>query len=151
MFIQNVSSDLKSVDSLPSLESTLTFDEVQALVYITGYVTRKDNIGTDSTHTFFYYEKCGQFTQYLNRRGLNIPNDAACQWCVFCFFLFLVVKKNVCRKSLSDIFQFVSEFYMFDMTLVHCHSLANILLNRLCKSETPLSSKEPAQKLLKLQ
>ena len=46
-------SDLKSVDSLPSLESTLTFDEVQALVYITGYVTRKDNIGTDSTHTFF--------------------------------------------------------------------------------------------------
>ena len=102
-------SNIETFESLPSLESNVAFDEVQALVYVAGYVTKKDDPEIDSFHTFFYYEKFGCYTQSMNRGGLNLPNDVACQWCIFCYLLFLVVKRNVCRQSLSDMFQFVSD------------------------------------------
>ena len=62
-----------------------------------------------------------------------------------------VVKANVCQHSLTNIFQYVSDFYMFQMTFAQSRTFANILLSKLCKVMTPLSCKEPKQKLLKLQ
>lgn len=147
-----MSSELNVFEKLPVLEKDLvSFDEMQAVVYIAGYISRKDEKCDDDT--FLYYEKFGSYTQNLSRGKLNIPNDDKCQWCVFCYILFLVttIQSNVCQKSLSGIFLYVSDFYHFNMKASHCNVLANILLSKLCKAVTPTSHKEPAQKLLKLQ
>ena len=101
---------------------------------------------------FFYYEKYGSYTQYLDRGKLNIPHDASCQWCAFCYTLSFVinVKFSVCKTSLARIFLYISDFYEFDMKASQCNILANILLNKLCRQITPTSQKEPSQKMLKL-
>ena len=143
---------LEVFESLPSLENNLAFDEVQAIVYVAGYVTRKlESVDLPSDSTFFYYKKFGSFTQHFDRGGLNISNDSACQWCVFCYLLFAAVKKNVCQHSLTNIFQYVSEYYIFGMEVFQCRTFANIFLSKLCKVMTPQSYKEPQQKLQKLQ
>ncbi|XP_078483590.1 uncharacterized protein LOC144744006 [Ciona intestinalis] len=142
-------SDIELFDDLPAKESAVSFDEIQAIVYISGYIVRKDNdLNLDDTYN--YYEKYGSYTQCLNRSGLQLPNDMACQWAILCYVMFSKVKSKVCRKSLSSIFQLVSDYYAFNMDNAHCHILSNILLNRWCKSVTPYLGKEPAQKLLKL-
>ena len=86
----------------------------------------------------------------MDRGGLKIPTDSACQWTFFCYTMFQYVNSKVCRKSLSDIFIKISEFYDFDMTMEHSYTLSNILLKNFCKSETPRTGKEPAMKILKL-
>ena len=142
---------LEVFESLSSLENNLAFDEVQALVYVSGYVTRKlESVDLPSDSTFFYYEKFGSFTQHLDRGGLNIPNDSSCQWCMFCYLLFPAVKENVFQHSLTNIFQYLSEYYIFNMEVFQCRTFANILLSKLCKVMTPQSCRELKQKFLKL-
>ena len=91
-------------DNIANLENSITIDTKMALVYIAGYVTRKDSELTESELldvTTFYFGKYGEYTDNLDRGGLNIPNDSACQWTFFSYSLFVGVKDKVCRSSLS--------------------------------------------------
>ena len=124
-----------------------------ALVYVAGYVTRKD--GTLSEEhlldlTTFYFQKYGDYTHSVDRGGLNVPSDNACQWTFFCYIMFNTVKEKVCRLSLTNVFMSVSDFYSFNMERDHGDILANILLKNYCLQETPRSGKEPALKVLNL-
>ena len=145
--------DEEIFDGLPDLEEFIPIDVKMSLVHIAGYVTRNDAQLSEKDlldHTTFYYQKFGRFTQFLDRGGLKIPTDRSCQWVFFCFVLFHAVKRNVCRKSLANFFELVSEFYGFAMTGQHCIVLSNIFLNQFCRKNTPRLGKEPALKLLKL-
>ena len=64
----------KVFDGLPKLEKTLHYDVKSTLVYITGYVTRKDE--SNANDTFNYVEQLGRFSLGLDRSGLNIPSDS---------------------------------------------------------------------------
>ena len=83
-----------------------------ALVYIAGYIVRKDT-EIDDSHE--YYEKYGSFTDNLNRGGLSLPGDSACQWTFFSYIMFKIVTDHVCRKSLSNILVLISEMHMLNM------------------------------------
>ena len=137
-------------DNLETLENSIPDETKAALVYITGYVTRRDDEMNDQESTHFYFDKYGSYQKILDRGGLKIPQDNACQWCFFCYALFLTVKDDVCRKSLSSLFMLISEYHFFEMEERHCFTLSNIFFNNLCKLVTPRSNKEPALKILKL-
>ena len=81
---------------LAKLEETLDMDTKMALIYSAGYIIRKD-IESDGSQE--YYKKYGSFTDNLNRGGLSIPGDSACQWTIFSYIFFTVVADHVCRKS----------------------------------------------------
>ena len=76
----------KVFDSLPQLEETLPYDVKSTLVYIAGYVTRKDE--SNANDTFNYVEQFGRSTLGLDRGGLNIPSDGICKWVCFCYIIF---------------------------------------------------------------
>ena len=60
-----------------------------SLVYIAGYITRKDPELTENQlleQSTFYYQKYGKFIASLDRGGLNIPSDGCCQWTIFSFY-----------------------------------------------------------------
>ena len=141
-------------DGLPELEFFISDNVKMSLVYIAGYVSRKDESLSENElligYTNFYYEKYGQLIKTLDRGKLKVPTDQACQWTFFCFVVFHAVKSEVCRKSLCNIFDLVSEFYEFNMNKKHCLILSNIFLRNLCIQETPKCGKEPALKILKL-
>ena len=133
-------------DNLESLEVSLPEQTKKALVYIAGYITRKDEEKPEDellNQTEYYFEKYGDYTQMIDRGGLKTPSDSSCQWTFFCVILFHTVKDNVCQKSLSQLFMKVSEFYQFKMDHRHCVILSNICFNNYCKFVTPRSSKEP--------
>ena len=133
--------------NLTQLEETLDMNTKMALVYIAGYIVRNDN-EIDDSHE--YYEKYGSFTDNLNRGGLSIPGDSACQWTFFSYIIFKIVADHVCRKSLSNILVLISEMHMFNMNRSHSYALANTFFNNYCHLYTPRSAKEPKQKILKL-
>ena len=138
-------------DSLPDLESSVS-EEIKAnLVHISGYVTRKLNVkDEENDDTYHYYEEYGCYLASLDRGGLKVPNDTACQWAIFCFIIFDVIKTNVCRRSLTSVFLQVSDAYHFHREERHCVVLANIFINNFCKASTPLLRKEIKQKVIKL-
>jgi len=145
--------DTEIFDGLTDLEYFIPEGVKMTLVYIAGFVTRYDEAPTENEllgHTKFYFEKYGKYTAALDRGMLKYPTDQACQWVFFCFVMFHSVKSCVCRKSLSNIFFLISEFYQFGMNERHCVVLSNVFLNRLCNESTPKSGKEPALKVLKL-
>ena len=133
------------------MEPFIPTDTKLFLVHIAGYVSRNDK-ALDEKEFFgqakFYFAKYGLFTKRLDRGGLKVPTDQACQWTFFCFMLFQAVKTEVRRKSLNNLVKDVSEFYNFNMK--ECHYDVLILLNKLCQKLTPRSRKEPALKMLKL-
>jgi len=140
-------------DNLPLLEEFLIIDTKMSLVYIAGYVTRKDGeIGEDEllSVTTFYHQKFGSFTDGVDRGMLNIPNDRACQWTFFSYILFSSIKQKVCQKSLSTALDNIASHYSFNMSKLHSRTLSNIFLNNHCIASTPRSSKESQQKVLKL-
>lgn len=140
-------------DSLPEMEDSIPVETKLSLVYIAGYVTRKDKELTEEQlleQTTFYHQKFGSITDSLDRGGLNIPSDCACQWAFFSFIIFNVVKDKVCRKSLCSMLMAISEFYSFNMKNRHGHILANIFFKNFCLNATPRSGKEPQLKMLKL-
>ena len=92
--------------NLSELEQSISLETKMSLVYIAGYVTRKDKELCENellAQTNLYYEKSGHFTVSLDRGGLNVPSDCACQWTSFCFIMFNTVKDKVCRRSLCNI------------------------------------------------
>ena len=83
--------DLTSLE----LEEILPVDTIMGLVYIAGYVIRKDERDEDST---VLSEKYGDFVRSLNRGGLSLPGDSVCQWVIFCFMVFHKVASESCRR-----------------------------------------------------
>ena len=122
--------ECKVFDSLPQLEETLPYDVKSTLVYIAGYVTRKDESNTNDT--FNYAEQFGRFTFGLDRGGLNIPDDSICEWVGFCYIIFYSVVKDICRSSLSNII------------------LSNVFFYNYCRLNFPVSNCEPKVIVLKL-
>ena len=55
------------VDNLSEEENKLADDEKIFLIYITGYITRKDLETPEDT--FFYYEKYCSYTKQLDKGG----------------------------------------------------------------------------------
>ena len=123
-----------------------------ALVHVAGYVTRNDDVTDDDLFEgdMKYYRKYGAFTQSIDRGGLNVPSDTACQWTFYLFIMFNAVKYRVCRTSLSKLFMMISDSYGFNMKKVHAMILSNVFLKNHCLQLTPRSNKEPRQKILKL-
>ena len=143
----------ETFDNLPQLELSVSEENVMALVYISGYVTRNDSELSEIDlldSTTIYNEKYGQYLRSADRGGLNVPLDNAVQWAIFSFIMFNIVKVKTYQKSLTNLFVLVSNYYEFGMKEHHGRILANIFFNNLCKSITPKSGKEPALKVLKL-
>ena len=140
-------------DALETLDEKLCTETKMSLVHIAGYVTRNDE-ALDEDHlldvTTFYYQKYGDFTKELDRGGLNIPSDSSCQWSIFCYLMFNQVKHSVCQKSLSNLFMVVSDMHTFNMKRNHARILSNIFFKNHCVQNTPCSTKEAKQKVLKL-
>ena len=121
-------------DSLDCLEDNIALETKMSLVHIAGYVTRKD-FATETDlidTTTFYFQKYGEYTKLLDRGGLKIPTDDACQWVFFCYIMFNAVKDSICRKSLCNVFMLVSEMNDFGMKKEHGRILSNIFLKNYC-------------------
>ena len=143
----------ETADALEQLEESLPDETKAVLVYIAGYITRKDPEVDEVSLlglTSFYFQKFGGYTDSLDRGGLNVPSDRACQWTIFCFILFNVVKEKVCRQSFSRMAMTLSDIYELKMEKRHARIVSNILLNNYCRSTTPSSTIESALKRLKL-
>jgi hypothetical protein len=135
------------IDNLPSMEESLPVDTKMGLVYIAGYVVRKDEKSGDSE---LYSEKFGCFLKDIDRGGLSVPGDSVCQWVIYSYITFHQVVNASCRKSLSNILMTISEMYNFNMATRHATILSNVLFNNYCHLYTPRSGKEAAQKVIKL-
>ena len=137
---------IDTLDSLADLEKSVHSSIKTSLVHIAGYLSRKDEMSEHSLMecTTFYYEKYGSFTKDIDRGGLNVPSDKCVQWVIFSYIIFNLARDHVCRKLLSNILYQISYLYSFSM------SRNNSKVFFKCKSSTPRSSKEPAQKVLKL-
>ena len=138
----------KVFDSLPQLEETLPYDVKSTLVYIAGYLTRKDE--SNANDTFNYVEQFGRFTLGLERGDLNIPGDIICEWVCFCYIIFYSVVKDVCRNSLCDIFLDIAERLMFEVEKKHGSILSNVFFNNYYRLNSSVSNCEPKVKVLKL-
>ena len=118
------------------LESSVPTETKAVLVNIAGYVNHKDlELAEEALleQTTFNHQKYGQYTDSLDRGGLKVPSHRACQWTIFCFLIFSVVKNSVCRKSFSNISLSLSEMFDFEMEEKHTRTLSNILINNHCK------------------
>ena len=118
------------------------------MVYIAGYVTRKDE--SNANDTFNYVEQFGRSTLGLDRGGLNILSDRICEYVCFCYIIFYSVVKDVCRSSLCDIFLDIAERLMFEAEKKHGSILSNVLFNNYCRLNSPVSNCEPKVEVLKL-
>ena len=134
------------MDNLPKFEDRTSEDTKIALIYIAGYIVRKNYI----EDTFKYHQKYGAFVNDLNRGGLTIPGDSACQWSFYCYVMFREVANYTCRKSLCNILMIISEFYGFNLERKHGMIMSNIPFNNHSHLYTPRSSKERKQKIVKL-
>jgi hypothetical protein len=135
------------LDNLHQMENSIPPDTKNALVYIAGYITRKDECEDD---TNYYYQRYGSFTDEINRGGLKLPGDSICQWTFFSYVIFHMVAGETCRKSLSNLLMLISELHNFNLTRRHASIMSNILFNNHCHLYSPRSEKEPKQKILKL-
>ena len=139
----------QTMDNIAELEALVPAATKSVLVYIAGYVTRKDVDG-DSAFDTSYYEEFGEYTRSLDRGGLKIPSDRSCQWTILCYVLFNVVKASVCQRSFMRIAMMLSDEMEFQMEERHARIISNIFLKNFCCASTPRSTKEPALKRLKL-
>ena len=139
-------------DSLTKLVENVDEETKMALVHVAGYVTRNDDVADDDLFEvdMKYYRKYGTFTQSIDRGGLNLPSDTACQWTFYSFIMFNAAKYRVCRTSLSKLFMMISDSYCLNMKKVHAMILSNVFLKNHCLQSTPRSNKERRQKILKL-
>ena len=138
------------INNLESCLETLSDETKSSLVYITGYVFRRDVDEEDDT--FLYFNKYGTFTTTIDRGGLKLLGDTGCKWTFMCYVLFnFVGVSKICRYSLSCLFLDVA--FLRDFTSIkreHATTLANIFLNNYCRVHRAASDKEPKVKVLKL-
>ena len=113
---------LETLDTLHELEQSVSDETKMSLMINAGHVTRSDEYSDEELFNLemSYYEKYEALTQSLDRGGLKVPADNACQWTLFCFIMFVVVKDEVCRESLLNLFLLVAETYSFQMVKKTC-------------------------------
>ena len=128
------------MDNLPTLEEKLSAETISALLYIAGYVIRRDEQHED---TYSFCEKYGTYLDELNRGGLTKPGDSVVQWVIYSHIVFNAVFEHVCRKSLSNVLMIISELYGLNMERHHALTLSNIFFNNDCNFSNPRSEKEP--------
>ncbi|XP_066923516.1 uncharacterized protein [Clytia hemisphaerica] len=141
------------LNQLEEEEMSIPVETKMSLIYMAGYVARKDEMSEQELFdaTMFYAQKYGKYLHELDRGGLKIPTDTICQWTMFSYIMFNHIRHLVCRTSLSDVLMSIAHTYAFDsITKNNAMILSNIFLNNFCKSQTPRSSKEASQKVLKL-
>ena len=63
--------------------------------------TRSRLSDADDSHN--YFEKYGNYSDLLNRRGGDCQHQKTSQWTIFCFIMFEMIKHIVCQTSLSRI------------------------------------------------
>ena len=136
-------------DELPTLEDSVCTESKSNLVYIAGYVIRRDQ-ESEAEDSHNYFEKYGNYSELLNRGGLSTPGDRTCQWTIFSFIMSEMIKHKVCRTSLSRVLNEISDVYGFEVPHTHSRVLANIFINNHCKVSSPLQGKEYKQKIIKL-
>ena len=120
----------ETFDSLEILEDYISFGTKMSLCHMAGYITRHDEM-TDSDlfeSTTFYFQKYGEYTDFLDRGGLNIPIDSTVQWVFFSHIMFNAVKDKVCRKSLINVLVLISDMHSFNIKRKHALQLSNIFL-----------------------
>ena len=115
------------------------------LVYIAGYVTRKN--ASKANDTFNYVEQFGRFILSMDRSGLNVPGNNIREWVCFCCIIFYSVVKNVCGNSLCDSFLDIAERFMFERGKKHGSILP--ILSNYCRLNSLVSNCEPKVKVLK--
>lgn len=148
-FIINDDDTFNIIQNLPAHESSLAKDVKMALVYIAGYVIRKDSPIVEDTK--FYVEQFGNYTEELSRGGLTLPGDVICQWVFYSYIIFHHINHSVCRTSLCNVLMMIADFYRLDtIERKHGRIISNILFNNYCYLYSPKSSKEPKLKVLKL-
>ena len=137
------------VDFLAELEDKVPDDVKQSLVYSDGYVVRgyKPDAAVGASCKTQYYEEYGSHTDALIHRSLSIPPASVCQWVIFCFIVFEVVKHVLCSPILRKLFMETSEFYAFCVPNKSIQKLTNILLKNFCIRETSLSREEGNPKI----
>ncbi|XP_066911172.1 uncharacterized protein [Clytia hemisphaerica] len=141
------------LNQLEEEEMSIPVKTKMSLIYMAGYVARKDEMSEQELFdaTMFYAQKYGKYLHELDRGGLKIPTDTICQWTMFSYIMFNHIRHLVCRTSLSDVLMSIAHTYAFgSITKNNAMILSNIFLNNFCKSQTPRSSKEASQKVLKL-
>ena len=99
-------------------------------------------------HTY-NIEKYGDLLRAMNRGGLKIPRHTVCQWAMFCVAFFTTLESPACKTAPVRYLSDILSFHRLSIPSSHCFTMANILL-RCSILNTPFSSREPSQKLLKL-
>ena len=115
------------------MQKCLTKTVLMSLIYIAGYVEKKD----DNCDSYVYASEYGNY--------LHEPGDTIDQFATYGYIVFYQVSEITCCKSFTSILMIVS-----DTNRNHGLILSNVLFNNHCKLHSPRSKKEPTQKLFKI-
>ena len=77
-------------DNLHPLEASVIEETLLSLIYIAGYVQKKDCVVKEND-SLFYYHKFGKYVDALNRGPITLSQEFPEQWCIFCVIFFLQV------------------------------------------------------------
>ena len=112
------------LNQLAEHEESIPHETKMSLVYMAGYVTRKDEMSERELldSTMFYHQKYGAYLDEIDRGGLKIPTDTTCQWVMFSYVMFNYVRSHVCRTSLVDVLKAVAYTYALD-TISHNNAM----------------------------
>ena len=127
------------LDCLPEMQSSICNDSMMGLVYKAEYLVAKEG-QIHQGDSYFYYDKYGGYTAYLNRGGLHTPGDFVCQWVIYSYVMFHEVVQHCCRKSLCKVLTIIAELYDLTIHDRYPPRLANILFNNYCYLYSPRSS-----------
>ena len=120
------------LNQLEEEEKLIPEETKMSLVYVAGYVSRKDEQSEQELFdaTMFYAQKYGKYLHELDRGGLKIPTDTLCQWAMFSYVMFNHIRHLVCRTSLSDVLMSIAHTYGLDsISKKNAMILSNIFLN----------------------
>ena len=84
-------------DTLLSIESKISTQEKEILVYIAGYVTMKDASSEDDT--LLYYEEFGRYTSTIDRGGLKHASHLSSLDNIFFYYFFFGEGRGVLQIS----------------------------------------------------
>ena len=134
------------IDNLLKLQKSLTKSVLKSLIYIAGYVERKD----DRCDSHFYASEYGNYLHELRRGGLKVSGETITQFVIYGYIVFYQVLEITWRTSFTNILMIVLDIYRLEVKRKRGLILSNISFNNYCKLYSPRSNKEPTQKFLKL-
>ena len=144
---QLTEAECEIFDTLCDFEEKLPKETKYSLVYIAGYVQKKNGYEHDDTE--FYYEQFDAYLNVLDRGGLCVPKDTIVQWSIFSY-IFFVHASDTCRTFLMKQLSLISVKFNFNIGQNSCRTLANIVMKNYALFKTPVSTKESKLKVLKL-